>query len=44
MNIRHVTFDNLYAALAEVSRIIRRGGFAYVLKSDKSGATVTMFD
>ena len=44
MNIKHVSFANLYEALAEVNRIVRRGGFAYVLKSDKNGAVVSMFD
>ena len=42
MNIKHIQFANVYEALAEVSRIVRHGGFAYVLKSDTSGAVMSV--
>ena len=44
MNIKHIHFANVYEALSEVSRVIRRGGFAYVLKSDRNSAVVSAWD
>lgn len=43
MNVKHIVFPNVYAALEEVSKIIRNGGYAYVLKSDNNGAVVSVY-
>lgn len=43
MHPRHVTFADVYEAMAEVTKIIRQGGFAYVLRSTPSEAVVSIY-
>jgi len=44
MKITHIEFTNVYVALQEVAKILKSGGFAYVLKSDSNSATVSIFN